>query len=282
MPLYRSSTIIPAFTWATLPLASVFGIGKVFISDVGTTGSIWWSNGTLWQPDNRVLLFEENTGFIVPALAAANAATYSQTLTTVTVTSAAHNIPTAIHNGKNCNLVNNSVLTGVAPTGYSGNWFTNFQYVDANTFTVTATNSQTATGTLATTTTAQTLPISFILKGGVMGLSGKIDAYILQSHNNSAGGKYVRLHFGGTEWFKTNGTTNISLSAYRWLKNRGVTNAQAGAVSTAMTFGAGSSTDNVRLAINTAADVTHTFVMTAPAANDYVALDQLSMSLSYN
>ncbi len=228
------------------------------------------------KPSASVLV-DDATGYIVPSLVSANAATYSQTTTTVTVTSTAHNIPATIHNGKNVYLAIGTVSTGVAPTGYTTGWFSNFQYVDANTFTCTATNSQTGTGFVNTTTTAIALPLTGTVPAGLLGVNGSVVLEAYTSHNNSAGAKTLRALFGGTIWSNTAGTTTLTSYVLKALRNRGDVAKQITPAGGSYT-GAASSVANNYLTINTASDVALTFTLQSATASDYVALDAINLT----
>lgn len=43
-----SSLPITTTTWASLPTPSARGVGLTFVTDVGVSGSLWYSNGTTW------------------------------------------------------------------------------------------------------------------------------------------------------------------------------------------------------------------------------------------
>lgn len=81
-----------------------------------------------------------------------NGATYSQTDNTITVTWATHTLTSDI-NGSDCYLTagTGSLISGV---------YTNFTYVDANTFTVTSSTSQTISGNLGSNTSETFITIS--------------------------------------------------------------------------------------------------------------------------
>lgn len=52
---------IPRFPFAALPAPSDF-IGNVYVSDIGTSGSLWRSNGSVWAPiGGEVILHQSNT-----------------------------------------------------------------------------------------------------------------------------------------------------------------------------------------------------------------------------
>lgn len=50
------------FTFATLPSAPDYAGFRVFVSDIGINGSVWYSNGTRWLPvGGRVVLYRSTT-----------------------------------------------------------------------------------------------------------------------------------------------------------------------------------------------------------------------------
>lgn len=218
-----------------------------------------------------ILLLEDTVGHIVPALVAANAATYSQSGTTLTVTSAGHNM-TATHNGKNVYLANATISTGVAPTGYSGNWFSGFTYINANSFSCTCTNSQTATGTLLTNTSLTALPITGTLTAGAIGLNGQIEYEVVVSNNNSAGNKTLNVTVAGTAVTATVNSTNITGYVKKCLKlmnslNRQVSTAQSSFGPTATSVAALIQT------LDLTVDASIGIALTVAAASDFAAIE---------
>lgn len=169
---------------------------------------------------NQFVLLDDATGYVVPALVAANAASYSQTGTVLTVTSTAHNM-TATQNGKNVYLANATISTGVAPVGYSGNWFSGFTYINANSFSCTCTNSQSATGTILTNIASTALPITAILPAGSLGLNGLLEYELLTVNNNSAGAKSAGVTINGTGITATASTTNTNSYVRKAMKLTG-------------------------------------------------------------
>jgi hypothetical protein len=140
-------------------------------------------------------LIKSVTRYIVASLVAANAATYVQSGTTVTITSAAHTM-TAGLNGGNIFLLQGTVSSGVAPTSAVAGMFTNFQYIDANTFSVQATNSQNATGNFLTNTAITTItPLNFTIPANSLS-SGNLKWNATLRANSSAGTKTARIQAG--------------------------------------------------------------------------------------
>jgi len=116
--------------------------------------------------------------------------TYSQTGTTITVT-LAHTI-TADQNTAGVHL---TIGTGAALTG----WFTNFTYVDATTFTVTSTVSQSTSGNLSGNTAETFVPFAPVIPTDMLGYFGDIISMsnVLLS-TASAGTKTWRAYINGS------------------------------------------------------------------------------------
>jgi hypothetical protein len=198
-----------ATTWAAFPGPTLAPIGTYYISDIGVNGSLWYNNGTTLDPIERILLQNNNKGWIVPSMLAANAATYSQSGTTLTVTATAHTLIAAL-NGADIYLVIGTVSTGVAPTApvYTG-WFTNFTYVDANTFTCTAGNSQTGTGAVNTNLAETTITeLTYTLKGGLLGLNGGLACWQATAASSEASTKSAKFYLHTTNYQQPTFTTS--------------------------------------------------------------------------
>ncbi len=216
------------------------------------------------------LLRSTGLGWIVPSLITGNAATYSQTLTTITVTSTAHNIPATVHNGKNVYLAMGTAATGATiPAG----WFTNFTYVDANTFTCTSTVSQTGTGAVNTNIAQTTVTdLSISVPGGMIGANGSLRMYGIFSYNNNANSKTLRSIYGGTIWSSMQVSATVSAFFDKVFYNRGVENKQVSP--TAGAYGVGSNSGAVNYtAIDSSAAQTMTHTLQCAVASDYIALE---------
>ena len=140
MPLYMPpGSPIPTSTFAALPPAGANG-SQIYVSDIGEYGAVYTAKNGLWTHAGQIEIFQRAKGWIVPSLASANAATYSQTGTTITVTSTGHNIPATNYDTKDVYLNMGTAATGATiPPG----WFSNFQRTGVNTFTCVSTVSQT-------------------------------------------------------------------------------------------------------------------------------------------
>ena len=194
---------ITSATFATIvsnfPAASYSG--KVaFATDIGPRGSPVFSNGTNWRIQTG-FAYASSAMNIVPGL---SGATYSQTATTVTVTWTAHGM-TSEFDGANCYLVQS---TGALVSG----WFTNWTYVDANTFTVTSSVSQTTSGNLGTNTSETFLPTSYTIPAtaGFLVAGDNINLVGFTRNKNSANTKTTKAYYGNSVIFTGNATTSTN------------------------------------------------------------------------
>lgn len=227
-----------------------------------------------------VMLANQYVGCIFPSLAAANAGSYSQTGNTITVTSTAHNIPNAPSpNGKDVYL-----NLGVAATGSTipAGVFTNFQYVDANTFTCQSTVSQTGTGTaVVTQTSAITLPqVNLTVPGGLMGLNGFLEVYNFGQCNATAGTKRMAFSYGGFVFKNPSpAVSTLSIGEMHRLQN---VNSQSKQM--AMGTSLGSYVNNSTLlpivaSINSAVDQLITATVTLNTASDFITLEHFGVTV---
>jgi len=253
----------PVSTWANLPAAGIIG-SRIYISDIGEYGAEFVSNGTVWAHTGEIEIIQKAKGWIVPSLAAADAATYSQTGTVITVTSTGHNIPDLSYNSKDVYLNMGTAATGsTIPPG----WFSNFTYVNANTFTCVSTVSQTGTGTVKTNLAETIVPdLNVTILGGVLGLDGKITFSFMPSFNTSAGNKKVTLNYDGTAIVHSNPTSQITSDIF----NRHSQNSQVVYYNGNITV----------LAVDTSVDFNCGFSLLLNAANDYVAIHAASVYIS--
>ena len=267
MAIYRTVKNIPTFTWVTKPAASTF-VGEIRVSDVGIGGSSWYSNGVSWSALAPVTILQTSKGFIVPALAAANAATYIQTGTSIAVTSTAHTM-TAVHNGKSVYL---AIASGLATAG----WYTNFQYVDANSFTCVSSISQSTSGTVNTNLVETVItPLTTSLLGGLMGANGELDVALGATYTNSANAKTFRAYFGGSIYLNYAPTTTATL----WIPTKTIQNANSESVQffgiNAMIVGGVTAGAMVKGAINTANAVPLTFSVINSTANEFIVVETI-------
>lgn len=226
---------------------------------------------------NSISLCEKALGWLLPSLLAANAATYSQVGTLITVSSTAHSIPATIHNGKKVYL---DAATGTLVDG----WFDNFTYVDANTFTCQSSISQTISGTLTTKTGVAVIisDLTCTIPAGSMGPNGKIKFSYLASHLNSAGTKVSAILFGGqTVHSSSQSTTATLFTAEKYIWNRNSLALQVIAPTAVITPGTSTSAP-VRLSVDTSPDVAMTISLTLNTVSEYAAIEAYTVILMPN
>ena len=200
--------------------------------------------------------------------------TYSQSGTLVTVTTSGHG-HTASKNGGTVYL---TVSSGAAATG----WYSNFLYVDANTYKVTSLLSLSTSGNLSGTTSEIQIT-STVTPGGSCGTNGKLEFTALISNTNSANNKNIIVRLAGTAIFQPPAqTTNLS-AGYRFdLWNRGSQSSQitsqAGAGSSGNPWGANTnSLSNYNFNMNQ--DQVLTIGLQVANTADSITLEALSLEL---
>lgn len=192
-------------------------------------------------------------------------ATYSQTGTTVTVTLTAHGFLAATDNGASIYLTQS---TGALLSGM----FTNFTYVDANTFTCTSTVSQSTSGNLGTQTGEITID-TFTIPGGLLGQAGEFSGWVLtQANASNANAKRVRFKLNGTAVFTPNSSNTVTAQTPFRLQNRGDPAKQIGYPTDSTTQNGGSSSAAQPYTIDTRADMVATVTMQLATATDWLKL----------
>lgn len=209
----------PSYAWASKPAAAAGNAGQVIrITDVGaaTAGSLWASDGSAWKPVNgHVVLGRSHIQVLTPKAAAP---TYSQSGTTITVTDTAHGY-TASDNGKRVGI-------GVATGSLASGVYTGFTYVDANTYTCTATASATTSGNLVGVNTD--IPVfSVDIPAGLVGANATLRVRHLTQVTNNANTKQVKLKVGSTLFAQASplGSTALACGVAE-VSNRGAVNSQ--------------------------------------------------------
>jgi hypothetical protein len=278
MPLYASggsgSSQLSSYTLANRPSAASMSGQAIIVSDVGINGSIWYSNGSKWIHESPIIYQLDSSGWLSPSLAAANAATYSQTGTTITVTSTAHAL-NSLSNG--CKVFLN-IASGLATAG----WYDNFTFVDANTFTCVSAISQSTTGTINTNLAATVVtPATKTILGGLMGLNGAIRVAVHATNLNDAGIKTLALKLAGTNYFSGTVTTGVGFFVNsRIVNNRNSESAQI--TQPVGNYTGGANVGRLVLAVNTANDFDHSIALTCAAANEYVRIESILIEILPN
>jgi hypothetical protein len=218
----------------------------------------------VWAHTGSIEIIQKGKGWIVPSLAAADAATYSQTGNIITVTSVGHNILSTGYDTKDVYLNMGTAATGATiPPG----WFSNFTYVSANSFTCVSTVSQTGTGTVNTNLAETSVPdLNATILGEVLGLDGKTTFTFLASKNVSANAKTVKVAYDGEILDHLNPTAPITSD----ICSRHSQNSQ-------VVYHNGNIT---LLAADTSTDFNCGFSLLLAAANDYIAIHAASVYIS--
>jgi len=187
-------------------------------------------------------------------------ATYTQTGFVVTVTKTAHGLISS-YNGYDINLV---VSTGTLLTG----WLTNFTYVDANTFTCTASISQTTSGALGANTT-RVIVTSDIIPANALGAKNLIEMQVSFANNNTIDMKLAEVY---TAWLYAQ-TTNTYYVARAGFAN--IAQSKQLSISPSYTAGYGPSTQALNTflgTVDTTVDQTVSIGITLANSADWMAL----------
>jgi hypothetical protein len=201
-----------------------------------------------------------------------NGATYSQSGVTVTVSLTGH-LMTAALNGAEIYLAQS---TGALLSG----WFTNFTYVNANSFTCTSTVSQTTSGNLGTNT-AETTVASHTLAPAELGLNGMVAIDAMYANNNSANNKTVACYLGAYQFHIQNYNTTTQGSIQSGFANTGSYTTQ---IATRSQYGSGFGGTTVAApkgTIDTSAAQTVAIKITLANAGDFCALLVSSVTKTY-
>jgi hypothetical protein len=265
---YSASSPLITTTFANKPAPGPVG-SQVYISDVGEYGAIYTSNGTSWTHSGEIEIIQKAKGWIVPSLAAADAATYSQSGTIITVTSIGHNIPAANYDTKDVYLNMGTAATGATiPPG----WFSNFQRTGVDTFTCVSTVSQTGTGAVNTNIGLINTPdLTSIIKGNVLGLNGNIKYSILGSNNNSVSNKYIQFIYGPYILYPLQNTT----VTYSSITDERISNRNSNTSKVTTILGLIFVFD-----VDSTIDQTCSFSLQCTSANDYVAIHSASLYIN--
>ena len=262
IPVKKPIGIDSSYTWVTKPTPAEFGVGLVRFSDVGEDGSLWYCDGLEYILVSKAGLYSA-IGYIVPSLASADAAIYSQSGKIISVDNGiAHNIPATTYNGINVYL---AFTSGLATSG----WFTNFQRTGANTFTCESTVSQSTSGNVASNTAQTLIPVSCELPGNALGTK-RIAINTNHSNNNSAGSKATRFYANGSAipLFLAASTTALfaNINNQQWFNRADSLSKQFN------TYGGASTVD-------TASSITFAIAISCVAANDFICLEMATMEL---
>lgn len=267
--------VAASYTWATKPAAvSVPTYTEIWVTDIAQTPVKMFSDGTTWQADTPIELSTISRTAILHSFLAANASIYSQTGTLVTVTSAAH----LLHNGLDGADIYLHPATGAAAEGT----YSNFTYINANSFSCTSTVSQTTSGTLTSKASInQILPsYNVTLRGGLMGAFGQIEEIAVLEAAGSGAKNYYGFGFDTTF-----GTCNTQISGASKatrvisnISNRGVENKQLIIVNVSSGLGFGAAAP-IYYTRDTSADMLLETVASVSSANEWLAVHSRCLAL---
>jgi len=114
--------------------------------------------------------------------------TYSQVDTIVTVTHTAH--------GFNTDFDGSSMFLSSGTGGLLTAWFTDFTYIDANTYTLISDDPQTTSGNLGTNTAETVAPFSYLVPAELL-MTGVTIQLVYARKYASLGTKTLRTYFNG-------------------------------------------------------------------------------------
>lgn len=246
---------------------------SVLVTDVGVNGSVFTSNGTKWVPPTKIQVINGGAGWIVPSLTAANAATYSQTGTTLTVTSTGHNIPATENGG----FVYLAIASGLATAG----WFSNFTWVSANSFTCTNLESLSTSGEVNTNTAETTItPLTKLLNGGLIGVNGALTLDICGANTSSANLKTRKVKLSGSV-VNSNAISNSNqIRLVSLVRNRNNLSKQFSTGYIQLNFV--SSSVYLEATVDTSSDCNLTFTVQMAAASEYASIKSIYVELAAN
>jgi len=267
MPLYGKKDI-QTYTWATKPAANLVPIySEIWITDVGIVPVKFFSDGTNWQTDKSIQLSILSKKCIFHSFLAANASTYSQVGTLITVASTGHLLLAALNDGE----IYLDAATGALLPG----WYTGFTYIDANSFTCISTISQTISGTLTSraNTSVAVTAYNTTLRGGLLGKYGHLENIVTLA-SASTGSKT----YGGFGTSNLEMGANTAARAFTGLVNDGTETGQWYLLNTATGFAVANGGPYER-ALDTTTDLTLQQKLTIISNNTWIALYSSRMTL---
>jgi hypothetical protein len=277
MPFFYNG-VANSYTWATKPAASSY-IGPVIFSDVGLNGSIWYSNGTKWIHESPIIVAQAGILMMVPSSGSISdngALTLTTALTTAGTNYYMYFPAGAIAAGSAAGFYYVVMSTTTAGTIYN-NTYTGGTPVVPSSLTAFAT---TGPGAYTQTTGTEITLCSVVIKGGLLGVGGKLDIDSIVSNNSNANSKTYNFKFDSATLLTQSVTTSLGVRSMVTLSSSGSeNNQQAVGASSGMAFGPSISTGVAfqDLAINTANDVTVSITGTLANATDYCMVRNFSV-----
>lgn len=203
-----STLYVATANFVDLPSPSLYSVGtQAWASDLRCAVRVNAAQ-TLWRPVPHVLEFGSSDMYL-----GFGGSTYTWSRAAsgvITITAAAHTL-TADYNGATVHLTQGVLSTGT-PNITTGWNFTNFTYVDANTFTVQSTDLSAGTGTLGSNTAETFFPTLQTLPAGLMQRGDAVAAvnFGMARFKNNANNKTILDYYGSVLAGSTVVTTNTS------------------------------------------------------------------------
>jgi hypothetical protein len=228
----------PLYTlWDKLPLANSLRTGfRVFVPDVGTPGSFWYSNGIEWSPISGTVMLAMSAVPVI-AVSSGTANTAGVITPTTPITSAGYSYPMTSWVRLPAGVVTNGLGAGLAGM-FLGVWSSaascqiKVNYYDpAVSFIPTledaGINATTNSGAYAQATIEITM-MSYTLPANLMGRTGSIEVDDSWAFSGTSASKTYREKLGtlaiGDNTQKD--SDNLACSRHALVTNRGVANLQ--------------------------------------------------------
>lgn len=274
------SNVLPSANFASLPAASGFPVGwRYNVTDVGTHGSTWASDGALWQLVGGIVnLFQNSIPMGIPPSGIITVTTGVLTLGT-----ALDNIypsiyfwfPAGAWTGSTAGMYYVVMSSTTVGTVYSNQYTGGVATIPSSPTLVT-----TGAGAYVQTTGVYNAVLSYTMPAGVMGATGSITSKTLISSNNSTGPKICTPNAGITQqlgnFSLTSGLTGRQ--GYATSTNVGISRQSTFVLSDSSSSSAASSV--IITAVNTAAVFNMTPQLFIPTATDWIILQSYQLILS--
>ena len=278
--LLNPTLIAGASTWANIPAATAYPAGTQWrVTDIGSAGSIWVTDGTRWYPQNgNVTLLSSAIPMILPSSGSIgnNGALSGLTALPVTYANCYLYFPAdAIAAGVAAGLYYVVMSSTTAGTIYNNTYTGGLPAIPSSPTAFSTTGS----GAYTQTTGADITLLSLTVPGGLMGLNGVLSETKHHVYNNSAGFKYNKQIFGGTTFMVQAPTTTTGIRTNSFISNRGVSNAQVSQGSFSSGWFAGGVVTPLYGTVDTTSDKTYASTGQLATATDYLILNNFRLEL---
>ena len=205
--------VSPSTTFSSLPSPLSVAIeAQYFVSDVGTAGSYWYSDGTVWHPINGVVTLATFTipVFIAPTgnIAATTGINTLGTSLVGTFPSAYLCYPAGAWTGSAAGCYYAVCSSATSCTQYSNQYTSGTPSVPASPALVT-----TGAGAYTGVNGSYVQIMAFPIQANLMGLNGSIALETECFANTSANGKYASAYLGAGGSFLYGGSSHANFSA---------------------------------------------------------------------